>query len=56
MIELILNSLEKEEIQQLNKLESLRKEEREQKRTNYELLESIGKLTGEKDKLKGVIE
>jgi hypothetical protein len=37
MIQLIIGSLEKEAIQQSNKLESLRKEEREQRKTNHEL-------------------
>ncbi len=45
LIKFIINSLEKEEIQQVNRLESLRKEEKEQRKTNIELTSSIYKLT-----------
>ena len=49
MIQLIIGSLEKEAIQQSNKLESLRKEEREQRKTNHELIEAIDRLKGHKE-------
>lgn len=56
MIEYIIGSLEKEEIQQLNKLESLRKEEKEQRKMNGELVEGVRRLEGEKVRLKQLIE
>ncbi len=45
LIRFIINSLEKEEIQQVNRLESLRKEEKEQRKTTIELTASIENLT-----------
>jgi hypothetical protein len=47
--------LEKEEIQQLNKLESLRKEEKEQRKMSVELLEGVRRLESEKVRLKQLI-
>jgi hypothetical protein len=47
--------LEKEEIQQLNKLESLRKEEKEQRKMSVELSEGVRRLESEKVRLKQLI-